>query len=688
MNKKIIKALYKKEIVDILRDKKTLLMMIIIPLVLYPLLCVGSMAIVSNMANSDVNDVFDVAIEDYDDAHAEKMKDYISKTGDKFKYSFVFVTSYQDNKDGDSLEDRTFEEAMKDGVIDAYISHVKTADDKEKYEIVYLSSNTESATAADMLAKVLDEYKKDKSKEIVLLNGLDPKTVFESVEYKNKDMSSTEETVGTLFGYIIPFLLISSVLMGAMYPAIDATAGEKERGTLETLLTLPVKNIELIVSKFLATSTIASAAAFLNVFSMGVLGIYFFESMKASSDTAIEFSIASYIPAIALTLVCAIVFAMFSSAVCLFVCIFAGSFKEAQNYSTPVLLVFMLAGMAGILPSVELNNVTMLIPVVNTSLLIGKLFAFEFNMSVIATVIISNIAYCLIFVVFMANAFDSEKILFSDGSDSIKIIEGRNSMKEKQIPAVGDILLLFSLLILVLIMAGSVLIVKWGIYGLIGEQLLIFLCTALYNWYIKTDFKEVFSLNKPKVSDIAGAIISIAGLFIFMILISIPLSLIFKESADTVNESFAYIWEDKPVWMLILSSAVLPAICEEFAFRGFLFGSLSHRFKPATAIIWTGLIFGLYHMSLVKLLVVGVLGCYLAFVVYKTKSIYVSMFMHCINNTLAVLMSVKGDILKNVFPFLYDDLSAQSLIFMAIFSVVALAVGTIIFNAGHKKTLA
>ena len=316
---------------------------------------------------------------------------------------------------------------LEDDVVDVFISR-SMKDGKPLYEIDYKASETHSQTAAGIADKLLTEYRESLRSARFKELGLDEKEVMDPIAFEYKDHSSNEENAGYLLGYIVPFLMITSILMGALYPAIDATAGEKERGTLETLLTLPVRNMELIGAKFAATSTVAVAAAILNMISMSLMGAYFYSTVSAAGKSE-SINLLSYLPAVLIMLLCVVVFAMFASAVCLSACIFAKSFKEAQNYTTPVMLVFMICGMAGMIPALELNSTTALIPVVNIALLISSLFKLHFDFSLIALVLLSNVAYSLLAIVLMTRVFSSEQILFGDASGGMKLLEGRKNMK-------------------------------------------------------------------------------------------------------------------------------------------------------------------------------------------------------------------------------------------------------------------
>lgn len=630
MNISIIKALYKKEILDILRDKKTILMMVVVPLVLYPLIFIGSMYFAQSMLKESTSKTFVVEVGEFE--QSDELKAYILDNQNKFDYSFAFFET----------EEESGIEALKAGKTSAYVDGSLSDNGVMYYSVYVNSSNSSSQTAGDMLSKMLSDYNRTLSKHIIKSVGLEPEKILNPLKYKVENVASNEKTVGNLFGYIVPYLLISSVLMGAMYPAIDVTSGEKERGTLETLLTLPVKNIDVIMSKFLATSTVASATAFLNVFSMGIIGYYMYSVVEITGSISKEnggFNPSLYIPSILLTLVLAIIFAMLSSAVCLSVCIFARSFKEAQNYTTPIMLVFMFAGMAALIPSVQLTGKIILIPVVNFAILISEVFKLEYDFSVIIKVMAVNLSYTLMAIIFMTKVFSSENILFGDGTGGIRIIEKRSEMRENTIPGIGDVILLFSVILILLFSAGTIVVLKYGIFGALVQQLVIGGLPLIYCWYIKTDFKRVFRFKIPKIRYLLGAVFLWIGSFILMEAFSVALSKVFPQSFENADDTVNMLIGNAPFILVVFVVSVLPAICEELAFRGFLFGTLSNRYRIWPSIIISGFIFGAYHGNLIKTFVVGFLGGLMAYVIYKSESIYVSMLMHFLNNFTAIMIT-------------------------------------------------
>lgn len=675
MERKTVAALYKKEMLDILRDKKTVLMMIVIPLVLYPLLFFGSMYLTSRMLNADTSKSYVIAFTG--EAETEELEDFFGENQRAHDYSFLFYVP-------EAGEETDYEEEMRSGKIDAYVTE-SISDNRPYYEISYLAAETDSQTAAGMIREMLSDYRDELRSEAFKAQGIDEDAVMNPILYESRDLSTNEENAGYLLGYVLPFLLITSILMGALYPAIDATAGEKERGTLETLLTLPVRNLELITAKFLATSTVAVAAAVLNMLSMSVMGLYFFESMNLVGDE-LSVDLISYLPAFLIMLLCVIVFAMFASAVCLSACIMAKSFKEAQNYTTPVMIIFMLGGMAAMIPQLTLNSTTALIPVVNIALLIAALFKFHFDLALIGFVLISNIAYTALAVVLMARIFSSENILFGDSAGGIRILESRRNMKKGQVPGMGDVVLLFAAILLIILFAGSLAIVRFGLWGVILEQALIFLATVLYAWYIKTDFTKVFHLERPRLRTIPAAVASWAGCYLLVNLLGILLSMLFPNAADTADSSLLGLWENAPLWLIVLSSALMPAICEECAFRGFLLGALEHRYRAVTAIILCGVLFGIYHLNPLQSLLVGIFGILESYIVYRESSISLSILMHFCNNLTSVLLVYYREMLERYIPFLItEDPSPSEVILMAAAGAVLLLGGLFLLTGRDQR---
>ena len=372
MNKKrsVIKVLLKKELLDVLRDKKTVFMMIALPVFLYPAIFFIALQVMSSVQTGMENKTYKVAVQCNDDG---ELKKYIDNYNDDNKYKIKTVNL-----------DEKLDDALRKEKIDAYIISEKK-EDKLNYSIVYISSVTNSSVCMEQLEDIVISYRKHITSQLITNAGMDADMVMEPINITGKDIASNEESLGQTLSTIIPFILIISLIMGTMYPAIDTTAGEKERGTLETLLTLPVSNRVMITSKFLAVAIIGLISATLNILSMGGIAIYSFGVMNISGSKKINISIYDFIPALIILVFIIFAFTLFISAITMCVAALAKTYKEANNYITPLTLCIMLIGYIGFIPNIKLTNTMALIPVANICILIKSLLLFKINYNVVLT---------------------------------------------------------------------------------------------------------------------------------------------------------------------------------------------------------------------------------------------------------------------------------------------------------------
>ncbi|MBO4337247.1 MAG: ABC transporter permease [Lachnospiraceae bacterium] len=662
MRKETVFALFKRELLDIFRDKKTVAMMIVLPLLLYPTLIIGMVFVVNKISSSQEEKSYEVVF-DTESTVEDELKQLLVEKKDEIDYTLTVLSPSQiEGKLEESSEDtgddeksavtqenkRSSEEsgakmsvakALTQKKISAYIKQTGDTD----FEIRYLSANNDSTIAKNALSQLMGYYEDKLREKKIVEAGLLVKEIMEPVSIKAEDMSSAEESMGSQIGSLLPFFIITSVLLGAMYPAIDVTAGEKERGTLETLLTLPVSNLEMILSKFIAVALIACISAFLNIFSMGGAMVFLVSnSMAAADDLKINIDFSVFLPGIGFTLVVMIFFAMLVTAVCMCTCIFAKSFKEANNYSTPVMLIFMLGSYAALLPDVELSKATAVIPIVNVALLIKSLFGFSNDFWLYNTVLITNMGYSLIAIMILSRLYNSEAVLFSEGFTNVRIFDKRSDMKKGQMPGIGDVILVMTITLLLMIYVGSLAVAKFDFWGLGIQQGMVLAAPLLYAWYIKADKKKLFSLNKPAPSAVIGGLMMGAGLFVFSMILGNILSPLFPESTNGVTELDEWLFGN-PTILIVLFTALMPAMGEELLFRGFLMGTLKEKQSAGFTIAVTAIIFAAYHMSILRFFTVGIIGLGFTIAAYRSRSIIVSMLMHFCNNLTAVLIGLNKE---------------------------------------------
>ncbi len=681
-----IKAIYKKEMLDLLRDKKTLIMMVLVPLLLYPLIMMGSMLFSSAIANSVQSDVYHIAV--VDDAVGSDINGYdgrvfrqlLEDTEDELEYHLII----EDIPSGECAE------ALSAETIDAYIdvtaSYAET-DNKNVFTIYYLSSKSASSTAADMIEDKLGLYKDQTTRWMLSTLGIDnPDALLDPVTVAFDDQSANEERVGRLLGMMLPMLMVTSILMGAFYASVDATAGEKERGTLETILTLPIGNDALIIGKFLAVSTVAVASAVLNLVSMLLMSIYFYAVIQTEDAQELHMNLMDFVPALMIVLLCTVAFALFISAVTMCVTTFARSFKEANNYATPLMLVVMFASFVTFVPNIEFTGMLAAVPVVNISLLISNILVFTYDFSVIMIVLVTNIVYAAIAILLLIRLYNSEEMLFGEGGTNIQIFTSRKEIKGGGVPTMSDAVLVVATALLLLLYVGSVVQAKFLLWGLFMTQLFIIGVPLLAVWYTKRDVRKTFSLRLPKPIWVLGAVLSELGCYVLVIAVSFVLGSLFPQDTQNVNETMEYILDGAGFLPALLVIALTPAVCEEALFRGYFFSAAQKRLRPAAAILIGGAVFGIYHLSFVKFFTTGILGLLFCYVVYRTGSILLTSLMHFMNNAVSVIAIYYPEKMQSLVPLLFQEsLRGGEILVLMTAGTICLAAGLLLLRSGGRR---
>ena len=669
MNK--IATLVRKEVLDILRDKKTLIMMLVVPVLLYPAMIIG-MVLIMGMVASMQQETIHIAA--YCAEYEEKvavLKELYEENEEDFNLKLEFLPLSESDK-----------EIEKDNY-DAWLSFEEN-ENGINIIVEYTSTNQDSGYTESMLEDLALLYKDELLAEKLADYDL-TEDFLNPVTYDAKDSVSESESIGMSLGGSIGMMLVVTIMLGAFYPAIDATTGEKERGTLETLLTLPVTNFQMIMSKYIAVALFACVTAVLSLVSLGASVLFLLNSVTASESevfAGIDFSmIVSWMPVLLLVM---IVTALFITAFSMCFCVFAKSFKEANNYITPVMLIVMFASMVSMLPSAELNYKTALIPIVNVSLLIKQVMAQQMNLALAGITIGINFCYSVLIVWILAKMYDSENILFTDGFQSFKVFEKRSDIKPGTVPKVGDLILSIVVLLLLSLYLGLAVGAKSVFGSTVVTQLLILAMPLLLVWYMKSDVKTLFSLKLPKVKDFAGGFILYIGVYALMLVVSYALMSLFPESAENTQLTFEVMME-QPFMLVVLVMAIMPAIGEELYFRGLIFGSLRHRYPAVWAIMISSLIFGVFHLSLVKILPTGMLGACFAYVAYQSGSIYIGMFLHFFNNLMSAIAMKYPKQMEKMLPVLTrEEFLTSDIIGLLAVGVICTVAGAMILR-GKKK---
>jgi sodium transport system permease protein len=401
MSLRNIGIVYRKELIDSLRDRRTVVSMIVVPLLVMPLLTIG-MGILSvtllGLAMRETPRVMILGGEDSPHVRAEiqQLKDV------------RIVPSKPDF--AEEISNKQIRAAVE---IPAGFEAKLAAGESSTVKIYMYEGELRSGFGADRLQRFFRELRDRTVREQLEARQL-PGSLVRPFDIEEKNVAPPEKVGGAILGGLVPYFVILLCLTGAMYPAMDLTAGEKERGTIETILCSPVSRTHLVLGKFLMVLTASIATAVLAIASMAVsfgagkkmlLGI-----AHGAADAALQVTITG--KAMVSIFFVVLPLAVFFSAALLALSLFAKSFKEAQSYISPLMIVVVLPAVAALLPGVELNPVLALVPVLNTSLVSKEIITGTFHWGLIALIFLSSSVYAGVAIAIAVKLFQREDVLF------------------------------------------------------------------------------------------------------------------------------------------------------------------------------------------------------------------------------------------------------------------------------------
>lgn len=378
--------IFKKEMRELFRDKKSLAMMLIIP-ILIPLIVLGMSALFDMEANTDIEKYNKIGI-----AYqlSEEEKELLKE----------FNINYQEG---------TLEEISKvygEGNLDAYI----TLEDN-KYTVNYSENGVNSTLARALSENYLEAWKQTMQAKYLNANNVNTDVFFDIIFIESKNIA--EDSSNNFFAeYITSYaflFIIMAITISATYPATDTTAGEKERGTLETLLSFPIKSRDIIVGKLMSVTTSSIITGLLSL----ILSIASLAYANNAFEIYKDINIMPNIATIILTLVIILVYSLFISGICIAIASMSKTFKEAQSALTPISFISFFPGMIAFLVNVETNALISIIPFLNFTQIFTDVNGGNINILNIALMVISSLVYISIIIWYIIKQYKSEKILFS-----------------------------------------------------------------------------------------------------------------------------------------------------------------------------------------------------------------------------------------------------------------------------------
>jgi len=617
MTRRVVWTVYRKEVLETLRDRRTLIVMLLLPLCLYPLMAVGTAQWLG---------VQQAAVD------AARLR--IGLVGPRWPSLMIAL---RHNK---RLQVRPLksEGGLRLGNVDAIVrvprDYKRTLSEQGSVRLRVQHDQTRATSVAARRAvrAVLHQLRSELIAQRLDRWGLPP-GFSEPLQLDEQSVATKAEVRTKMLSSVLPLLVVLMVLLGAFYPAIDLTAGEKERGTLETLLSTPVPRIAVIIGKFLVVATVALVTGAVNLGSIALtVGLGFGPALR-QAGLLLE------VPwvALLLTLVSLIPAALFFAAVLIAVASLARSFREGQNLLTPVYLACMVPAIFAQLPGMRLGYLTAVLPGFNVALMTRELISGQIATGPVLLALFCNCVYAALALALAARIYNTERLLFVDDWRS-----DRQSVPLRDQPEPAAVAMLLLLVMALIIVVGQPLQVRALIPGLLAtEWLLVATPVLLYIRLGRFSSRRVLSLHRTSPRAMLGAALAgFSGWYLVAILVEglqqrvLPIP---PEVTETMRKLlFA---SQRPFLLDLLAIAVSPAICEELLFRGVLWRATRKTMRPGMAIAVNALAFGAFHLSIYRFLPTATLGAVLALIIWRTQSIYPAMFFHSINNGVAVVLA-------------------------------------------------
>jgi sodium transport system permease protein len=623
-----------KELREALRDRRTLAIMILLPLVVYPLLAMLGAQVATGREKQREERASSIAL-----LGSGPSRDALAAQLLKNPTVFVLLPS------GAPAD-------VEHGRLDVLVEIDGQSDGK--LTVVYDASRDESRTAEDRLDGILAKAFPD---------GCAPRFSAEK-----RSVAPQARLGGYLLSKALPLFVVLMVLLGAFYPAIDMTAGERERGTLETILCSPIHRFDLMLGKVLAVASLAALTGVLNLASMAItlMQILRLAAQSVVVDIPWGHALLSSLVIFPAALLFAAAFVALGAT--------ARTFKEAQTLLLPVYFLTVAPAMAGAIGEYQLAGVVAFIPGMNITLLARDLLVGRATWSGGLGTLASTLLLSAAALVAAARIYDSERLVAPTPRRQ------RTPGATTRTTNAGDALVLFALAFLLLYfvflpieqrhLAAGLLAAEWvGLFGLVW----------LFARASGQTFKNVLALSRPHPQAVLGAALAGCSAWAAVAIFSEWLVPVPKQMLEDLRKSLIPLDGSRSFVATLLLVAATPAICEECLFRGPVLRGLRTRVGAVTAVVISAMLFGLFHLDMYRLIPTTILGVLLGSLALESGSIVPSMVAHfCNNAALITLASLHLDQRM-------ETLNHRALTFAAIASLALTATGFMLVRRAGRK---
>ena len=673
-----VKLIFNRETRDQLRDRRTLFTIAIMPLLLYPLMGMAMLQVAQftrehptriwMVGEDNLPQSPELLVEGVlnpiwlETERPELLQIQKADESDAQFHGLVQKVHEAQTMPGETeLIKKVIDDEMKSRAVDVAVVFTKAkdqtanhADDDQETTtapsvyILHNSANDRSTVAAQRMTKILSRWKAEIVRRSLETRGI-PASLVEGIVIETADISAKSKRQAATWSKILPFILIMWSLTGAFYPAIDLCAGEKERGTFETLLSSPAGRDDIAIGKLLTVMSFSMVTSLLNLLSMAFTGLFVASKMGGSAGLG-GLGVPPMSSMVWLVLALIPISALFS-AIALAAAAFARSSKEGQYYLIPLMMFSMPLMMIPMLPGARLDLGTSLIPVSGLMLLLRGLIEGQYAdvLPYAAPVCMTTFICCYLSIRWVVRQFKSESVLFR-ASEKFRVGAWlQQVMRDRhELPTVGNAFLL-GVMVLVLgffvqLAVGSSAPVSW--LGLVKTILIVLVATIgmpaiLMAMFLTRNPRKSLRLNLCSVPAACAAVLMalffhpLVTWFSGFVLYLYPLQGDVIGKSEFVSDLVA---QAPGLWAVLLLMAVAPAIIEELAYRGFVLSGLEGLRNRWSAILITSIFFGLAHFAIQQAIITFVIGMILGVIAVKTRSLIPCIIYHATHNSITVLL--------------------------------------------------
>lgn len=638
--------LSRKELRETLRDRRTILTLVMMPILVYPLLSMAlNRFLLSSGGPGESGFVIGVGSVDESEWLVSLLNDPRSQPpeailqssgGNVAEFKVVVIEGGEPN------------EALLANQLDATADLSIKNGEPSSITVTAFAGDNASQSARRILVERLQWLKLKDAVDI--LQRVLPQ--FQSFRVQTAEIG--EKASGNVLGSIIPLVLVLMTITGAVYPAIDLTAGERERGTMEALMASPVPRWWLLLAKYIAVVTVAMLTAIANLGAMfTTLSLTGLMEMLSGDGSGLGLS------QIVQILLLLVLFSAFFAAVLLSLTSFARSFKEAQAYLIPVMLLSLAPAMLSLMPGINLSGPLAVAPLINIVLLAREILSGEVPVFGATVAITSTILYAIAALAIAAKLFGSDAVdRTSEQSIGSLFKRPKNA---SLVPSVGEAGMVIALLLPISFIVSNALM-QWlrGQEGdvnvafqltlnAVGLILAFGLIPLVATFLGRHEYLATYRAKTTSWGFFVGAAIMALGGWAFahealVLADQWGLALLNEDQMERTRGVLDK-WKTISPVILLATMALTPAVIEELCFRGYLFSAFSTVLRPWQTIAATSVLFGLFHVFVGSTLLVErflpttLLGFLLGWLAYRSGSVLPGMLMHFLHNGLLELVA-------------------------------------------------